>query len=251
MDFVDKINKSRLLLKKFLEADWDISQISDYSVEEIERLYNLKVSNKSPLSFGKASNLNLTLEHKIIKDHKLHIIYYNFPEINSAPLKITKQCADKMNKLYMEEIINPEDSIILIITEAISENLEKAIENLYKFGQEQLKLNNLSDNILSENEKRGKDKYRLDYFRNIHIFNINNLTFDISQNATVPHHKLIRNQGEIEKILKKNNATKEQLPVILRTDPMAKMIRICPGDICEITRKSERCGEYKYYRICK
>jgi DNA-directed RNA polymerase subunit H (RpoH/RPB5) len=250
MSYVHKINKSRSLFKKFLESEWDVSVISDYSDEEIEKLYNLK-NSKNPLSFGKAGNLNITLEHSQIKDHKLHIIYYNFPEINSPPLKVTKQCADKINKLYLEESIQPEDSVILIITEKISENLEKAVEDLYKFGQEQLKINGLSDNIIDENEKLKENKYRMDYFRNIHLFCINNISFDISVNITVPEHVCIRDEEEINKILKKVNATRDQMPIILRTDPMAKLIRLCPGDICDITRRSERCGEYKYYRICK
>lgn len=250
MSYVHKINKSRSLFKKFLEPEWDVSVISDYSDEEIEKLYNLK-NSKNPLSFGKAGNLNITLEHSRIKDHKLHIIYYNFPEINSSPLKVTKQCADKINKLYIEESIQPEDSVILIITEKISENLEKAVEDLYKFGQEQLKINGLSDNIIDENEKLKENKYRMDYFRNIYLFCINNISFDISVNITVPEHICIRDEEEINKILKKVNATRDQMPIILRTDPMAKLIRLCPGDICEITRRSERCGEYKYYRICK
>lgn len=250
MSYVHKINKSRSLFKKFLESEWDVSVISDYSDEEIEKLYNLK-NSKNPLSFGKAGNLNITLEHSKIKDHKLHIIYYNFPEINSPPLKVTKQCADKINKLYLEESIQPEDSVILIITEKISENLEKAVEDLYKFGQEQLKINGLSDNIIDENEKLNEKKYRTTYFRNIHLFCIDNLSFDISLNVSVPNHVCIRENEEIKKILEKVNATEDQMPIIFRTDPMAKLIRLCPGDICEITRKSQRCGEYKYYRICK
>ena len=250
MSYVHKINKSRSLFKKFLESEWDVSVISDYSDEEIEKLYNLK-SSKNALSFGRASNLNITLEHSKIKGHKLHIIYYNFPEINSRPLKVTKQCADKINKLYVGESIQPEDSVVLIITEQISENLEKAIEDLYKFGQEQLKINGLSDNIIDENEKLKEDKYRIDYFRNIHLFRIDNLSFDISMNVTVPKHVCIRNGEEIKQILTKVHAKREQMPIILRSDPMAKLIRLCPGDICEITRRSERCGEYKYYRICE
>lgn len=250
MSYVHKINKSRSLFKKFLEPEWDVSVISDYSDEEIEKLYNLK-SSKNALSFGRASNLNITLEHSKIKGHKLHIIYYNFPEINSPPLKVTKQCADKINKLYLEESIQPEDSVIIVITEKITENLEKAIEDLYNLGQEQLKLNGLSDNIIEENEKLNEKKYRNVYFRNIHLFCIDNISFDISLNVTVPKHVFIRDKGEIETILKNVNATRDQMPIIFRTDPMAKLIRLCPGDICEITRKSERCGEYKYYRICK
>jgi|TARA_B110000285_G_scaffold105040_1_gene119578 DNA-directed RNA polymerase subunit H (RpoH/RPB5) len=251
MDLVNKINKSRSLLKKYLESEWDISTISDYSNQEIEKLYNLKVSKNEDLYFGKATNLNITLNHKQIKDHKLHIIYYNFPELNSPNMKVTKTCADKMNKLYLEEIINPEDSIILIITENITENLEKCIEDIYKNGQEYLANNNLSDNILTQNEALGDSKYNLTYFRNIHLFRINNLSFDISSHFTVPEHKCIRNNKDKNSIRKKTNSSDNQLPVILRTDPMAKLLRMCPGDMCEITRNSERCGEYKYYRICQ
>ena len=54
-----------------------------------------------------------------------------------------------------------------------------------------------------------------------------------------------------QEILTKTNAELYQLPVILRTDPMAKLIRLCPGDICEITRTSEKCGKSMYYRVCK
>ena len=250
MSYIHKINNSRSLFKKFLESEWDVSVISDYSDEEIEKLYNLK-NSKNPLAFGKAGNLNITLEHNKLKNHKLHIIYYNFPEINSPPLKVTKQCADKIKKLYLEEEINQDDSVIIVVTEQISENLDKAIENLYEHGQEQLKLNGLSDKIIEENEKLKKDKYKLGYFRNAHIFCIENISFDISLNITVPEHKCIRKTDEIKKILEKVNGNTDKMPIIFRNDPMAKLIRLCPGDICEITRKSIRCGEYKYYRICR
>ena len=143
MDLVNKINNSRRNFKKYLESEWDISSISEYSNEEIEKIYNLNTSKNSKLYFGKASGLNITLTHKEIEDHKLHIIYYNFPELNSPPLKVTKTCADKMNKLYTEEIIDPEDSIILIINEKITENLEKAIEDLFKNKKQYLIINNL------------------------------------------------------------------------------------------------------------
>ena len=39
MDLIRKINKSREIFKKYLESEWDISVISDYSEQEIEKLY--------------------------------------------------------------------------------------------------------------------------------------------------------------------------------------------------------------------
>jgi len=248
MDLINKINNSRKIFKKYLELEWDVSKISDYSNEEIEKLYTMKSDNNS-LYFGKASNLNMTLNHKNIKDHKLHIIYYNFPELNSPPLKVTKTCGDKILSLYTNELINPEDSIILIITEKISENIEKTIEDVYKKGQEKLIIEGISDNINEQNMKLDK-KYKREHFRNIHLFNINTLGFDIGLHNSVPKHNCIRFKDDIKEILKNVNANDQQLPIILRTDPMAKLLRLSPGDLCEITRVSERTGEYKFYRIC-
>ena len=154
-DLINRIAKSRTILKKYLENEWNTESINNYTPEEIRKIYMTK--SNTELSFGKASSLNFTLTHKNISSHKLHIIYYNFPEINSPLLKVTKTCGDKMNALYKDEIINPEDSIILIITDSISENIDKTIEDLYKQGQEELLVNKLSDEIIEENEKLGNE----------------------------------------------------------------------------------------------
>ena len=250
MDIINKISLSRNNLKKYLDDEWDTSEIIDYSTKEIEKIYMSKVQN-TEIVFGKASGLNLKLSHRKIPSHKLHIIYYNFPEVNSPLLKVTKTCGDKMVNLYKEEIINPEDSIILIITDLISENIETTIEDIYKKGLEELYSNNLSDKVLEENEKLGENKLRLEHFKNIHVFNLNTLTFDVGKHSVVPKHECIRNKNEIDKILKKTNSQINKLPIILRKDPMAKLLRLAPGDICKITRKSEKCGEYIYYRVCE
>jgi DNA-directed RNA polymerase subunit H (RpoH/RPB5) len=249
MDLINKITNSRTTLKKCLDEEWDTSNISDYSMTEIETLYNLK-KYKGDLNFGVASNLNITLTHKKLNKHKLHIIYYNFPELNSPNIKITKQCGDKMLSLYNSEIINPEDSIIIIINENITENIAKTIEDIYNKGQEYLLINNLSDEIIEQNEKLDENKYNMKHFRNIHIFQLDNLSIDIGLHTIVPKHESVRFEPDKKKIHKSTNTTEDQLPIILRTDPMAKLLRLAPGDICKITRKSQRCGEYLYYRIC-
>ena len=251
MDIINKITKSRKLLIKYLEKEWDTNSIPTYSNKEIEKLYSSKLQKDSELSFGRASACNFTLNHKLIPSHKLHVIYYNFPELNSAPLKVTKACANKMMSLYTKELIDPEDSIIIIIAEPLTPNLEKSIEDTYKKSYEILLENNLSDEILEQNESLGKGKYTLFHFRNIHLFFIDALTFDITEHKNVPKHECVRNEEEIQKILKDTNSSKDQLPIILRTDPMAKILRLAPGDICKITRTSDRCGEYNYYRLCK
>ena len=58
-------------------------------------------------------------------------------------------------------------------------------------------------------------------------------------------------EKEIQGILEKCNCNLNQLPIILKNDIMSKMLRLSSGDICKITRSSDKCGEYPFYRVCK
>ena len=77
------------------------------------------------------------------------------------------------------------------------------------------------------------------------------LRFNKLEHRLVPRHIPIRNEQDITHIFKLTNSNSQQLPIILRTDPIAKLIRLCPGNICKVVRSSSKCGEYTYFRICK
>ena len=252
MDLITRINKTRFTLKKYLEKEWDTSVIQDYSDKEIENIYTNKIAKKSNLiSFGHASGCNFSLNHRNIPSHKLHIIYYNFPEINTSHVKITKNCATKIEALYTNEIINHEDSVIVIVMEKVSENLNKSIEEVYLNGQEKLLNDGLSEQIIQENEQLDESmKLSLQHFRNIHIFFLDHLSVDITNHVNVPYHECIRNKLEINNILEKCNTHLSQLPIILRSDPQAKVLRLAPKDICRIVRTTQTAGDVDYYRVC-
>ena len=246
-----KINKSRANLKSYLENEWKVKDIKDYSDLEIEKIYKSSQNINIGINFGAASGCNITLYHKFIPSHKLHIIYYNFPEIGRPSVKINKQCAEKINKLYTEEIISPEDSIILILLNPVPETLEKSIYMLYNNNQEELIKTGLSENIHNENLALEDNKYSNYHFKNIHLFHLDTLSIDILKHSKVPKHEVFRFQKDIQNICKKCNCRKDQLPVIERNDAIDKRLRIAPGDICKITRNSITSGENIYYRICK
>ena len=248
---VNKINKCRYNLKKYLNDEWNISHIIDYSDDEIEKLYRSSKPMNSQIQFGNASGCDFSLYHKNIPSHRLHIIHYNFPEIGKPSVKINKTCSEKLNNLYKDEIISPEDSLLIILYNPITENLEKSIEDLYLSGQEELLLNGFSENIQKENQSLNENKYSNVHFRNIHVYHLDSLAIDIMSHSKVPKHEIIRNQPEINKILERCNARTNQFPIIQRGDAMAKRLRLAPGDICKITRKTKSAGEIEYYRICK
>jgi DNA-directed RNA polymerase subunit H len=247
---VKKINESRKNLKSYLSEEWKTDDIKDYSDLEVEKIYKSSQHIKEGINFGAASGCNITLYHKMIPSHRLHIIYYNFPEIGKPPVKINKQCAEKLNKLYEEEIISSEDSLIVILLNPVPENLEKSINDLYNSGQEDLIKIGLSEKIRDENLSLGENKYTNYHFKNIHIFHLDTLSIDILKHSKVPKHEVFRFENDISSICKKCNCRKDQLPIIERNDPIAKRLRIVPGDVCKITRISPTAGETEYYRVC-
>ena len=251
MSYIELINKSRYNLKKYLSKEWDTSSLQDYSDKEIEKLYSITTPTHPELSsFGYATSCNFSLQHKLLPLHSLHVIYYNFPELNRRPLKITKNICDKVMKLYKSELFKNEDSIIIITCQSITETIDESINELYYKNQGDLLLS-FSEELENENRKLpDTQKLRKQYFKNIQLFNINTLSIDILEHRLVPKHEIIRNPNEIETILETCNCTFNQLPIIKRNDAIGKILLITPGDICKIYRYNDNSCESIYYRAC-
>lgn len=251
MNIVEKVNKTRYTLKEILKEEWDTSTIADLSDTEIHKIYSIPSAKNSNLAlFGPASGCNFTLKHLKIPSHKLHVIYFNLPEIGRQNSKVTKAACEKLNNLYQSEVIDFEDSLYIIINDTVSESLEKSFIELNALLQNGFNERQLSEDIITEMKE---NNYPLEnkHFRNVHIFDINHFTNDITKHRLVPKHIPIRNKKEIEEIFIKCNANNNQFPIISKTEIMAKITRLAPGDICKIIRKSPKCGEYPFYRVCR
>lgn len=72
--------------------------------------------------------------------------------------------------------------------------------------------------------------------------------FDITKHDMVPKHDLL-GEKERDEVLKKFGITLRQLPRIVDSDPMVKILNAKIGDVVKITRKSETAGEAEYYRV--
>ena len=254
MKITEKINRSRYTLKSILSNEWNTLIIQDYSLKEIDSIY----SNNSGLEqFGYGFICNLKLSHKIIENYSLHVVYYKFPDLSpdSTSSKVSKKSLiDNIIKLYEEEYFKSNDSVMIIINENISETIQKAIDNFNIEIQNNLELTGLNSEIMDEFKskdiKLGRE-YNLKHFKNIQIIDINSLTNNLLEHNLVPKHEAIRNKEEINKILEDCNANISQLPIILKNDIIAKLIRLSPGDLCKITRNNEKSGINYFYRVCK
>lgn len=249
MSHSQKINKTRYSLKEILSDEWDVSSIQDYSDQDMEKIYNVNSSNLSYFP-GFAGACNFQLSHKKIPSHKLHIIYYNFPENGRNSSKVTKSACDKIEEYYSDDSVNNEDSLFVIINDTISESLNKSFDELNIKLQVSLMETGLSEQIISE-MKENNINLEPKHFKNVHLFNVDNLTNNILKHRLVPPQKPIRERKEIEKILEKCNCQLNQLPIILKSDIISKVLRLSSGDICEITRKSDKCGIFQFYRVCR
>lgn len=89
-----------------------------------------------------------------------------------------------------------------------------------------------------------------DEYKNVEVFMNKYMMFNITHHQLVPKH-IILNESEEQELLTKFSTTKNKLPKILKTDPIAKYYGMKPNQICKIIRKSPEVGEAFYYRICK
>ena len=82
------------------------------------------------------------------------------------------------------------------------------------------------------------------------VFLTKELAYNPSKHELVPRHeKLAEDEAReiMERYLIKNRT---KMPIISRTDIMARWLGLRQGDIVRITRYNDTSGEYYYYRCC-
>jgi len=73
------------------------------------------------------------------------------------------------------------------------------------------------------------------------------MAVNILEHDMVPKHEVLSAQEQKE-VLARYTVTKDKLPKIFSSDPIAKAIKAKSGDIIKITRKSPTAGETVYFR---
>ena len=252
MKKTEKINKSRYTLKEILSDEWDTSVIADFTDSEIEKIYS-NPDNPFISQYGFGFNCNIILHHKEISNYRLLVLYYNFKDNDKPSQKMNDKIRDKVKNMYEENYLNKSDSILVIVDEKISESIEKYISILNIELQTELLQTGLTKEITDEIDKTDieQEDVHLRHYKNVYALNIDSLTNNLLKHSIIPNHKVIRDKKTIDEMLAKYNCNINQLPIILKTDVMSKLLRMTTGDLCEITRHSEKVGDYPFIRVCK
>lgn len=202
----------KILLELMAKQGYNTEEYDNFSVYEV----NTKFQNKQ---------LDMLLEKKKEDEDekkegfvpkKIYIRYYLAKTIRPQNLN---EIIDDL--FIMEEILTKEDILMIVVKDDANDTLIQLLKHIWE-----------QDGIF------------------IIIQSIKRLQFNILNHTLVPNHRVLK-IGEKLAIKEKYNITNdEQFPEISRFDPVAQVIGIRPGEVCEIIRPSKTSIVSKYYRIC-
>ena len=192
---------------------YDTSDYEHYSLEDMTNMNN-SIPTVSKTQKYPPTPFDMICKHKT-EDKYLHVRYFF-----NAKLKFQNIETILLNMIETESFNTDNDEVICITNDKISNEsmFDNQLDGLYKKMQ---------------------------------IFEMSKLIINIMKHELVPEHSIINND-EKQKLLEKFDiATFSQLPIILKSDPVAKFIGMRRGDVCKIIRPSETSGRYETFRYCQ
>lgn len=138
---------------------------------------------------------------------------------------------------------NPEEIVKIISQSEDPEHVERNVMNIVFLFDEEPQ---------SHNRKLMMDADRMLHTIGgmVQYFTYNELMYNPTQHIYVPLHEKL-NETEAKELMETYQLkSKSQLPVILRTDIIARWLGLQHGDIVRITRHNPCSGIYYFYRCC-
>ena len=207
---ISHIFNSRKIILELMEKQG--YNTNDYANFSINEVNSMKQNNQLDM-------LLETKDDKVTSDSpkkKVYIRYY----LASRPA--AKNIQEMIDDLFiLTETLKKTDTLFIIIKDEPNETLINELKHIWE-----------RDGIF------------------IVIENIKRLQFNILNHTLVPPHRVM-SDSEVIDIMKKYNITEKiQFPDISRFDPVARVICLRPGQVCNIIRSSKTAIETSYYRIC-
>jgi DNA-directed RNA polymerase subunit H (RpoH/RPB5) len=186
--------------------------VNDYSNFSINEVNSMKLNNQLDMLL-ETNDDNVTDE---TPKKKIYIRFY----LASRPAP--KNIQEMIDDLFiLTETLKKTDTLFIIIKDDPNETLINELKHIWE-----------SEGIF------------------IVIESIKRLQFNILEHVLVPPHRVMV-ESEVKQVMTKYNITdKVQFPDISRFDPVARVIGLRPGQVCNIIRASKTAIETNYYRVC-
>jgi DNA-directed RNA polymerase subunit H len=186
--------------------------VNDYANFSINEVNSMKQNNQLDMLL-ETSDENITQENP---NKKIYIRYY----LTSRPAP--KNLQEMIDDLFvLTETLKKTDTLFIIIKDDPNETLINELKHIWE-----------SEGIF------------------IVVESIKRLQFNILEHDLVPYHRVMM-ESEVKQVMTKYNIIdKIQFPDISRFDPVARVIGLRPGQVCNIKRDSKTAIETNYYRVC-
>ena len=193
---------------------------------------------KAMLSELRGDNIDEFEEHESDIDRQEFYNENNIIEFNTDNTTIIFALTKKMRQDIIEQLKKSKNNI-----ETFVNTYNDKYNIILIFGNDILTSPtitqlNLIDKILQ------KKKGMLQYFQ------LNELQFNPTKHQLVPPHRKLSSEESTEIMNKYLIKSKLQMPIILKTDVIAKWHGLKQGDIVEIIRYNENSVKSYYYRCC-
>jgi DNA-directed RNA polymerase subunit H (RpoH/RPB5) len=194
---------------------------------------------KSMLFELRGENIDEFDEHEADIDRQEFYNENNIIEFNTDNTTIVFALTKKMRQEVIEQLKKGKANMDALV----SENYNGKYNIILIFGNEILTTPtitqlNLIDKVLQK--KKGM----------LQFFQLNELQFNPTKHQLVPPHRKLSPEETSDIMTKYLIKSKIQMPIILKTDVIAKWHGLKQGDIVEIIRYNENSGKSYYYRCC-
>jgi len=209
---IPEIYRSRQVLLELLSKQgFNISEYDEFSNNEI---HIMAANNQLDMILSKETDEEdsegVNTSEKIFVKHHL--------AKNLRQNNITDYVEDLFT---IEQILTKNDALLIITKDEPTDNIIEQLKYIWE-----------TEQIL------------------VTIISTKRLQFNILNHSLVPPHRVMDKKETFEIMKKYNIKELEQFPEIARFDPVAVVIGLRPGQVCEITRPSKTAVETKYYRVC-
>ena len=212
MNFLNKLYNSRNVALKMVESrGFNPEKYKNFTMKELDTMKQ-NTSNKLTIE---ESPLDIMVTDESGKHLYIKYLLGTKPRLNNILSFVNE---------FSETTLKDGDSLVIISRDKLTNDtpLDGVAENLLK-----------TRNIF------------------IQLFWIDQIVVNITEHSLVPEHQIISKTEKDQLLEKYNIKSFNNLPIILKNDPVAKYFGMRRGDVCKITRSSETSGIYISYRYCQ